>query len=208
MRIFRVLPALAFGVLTSAQTPSFEVASIRPNLSGGGVSSIRLTAGRVSMQNVTLKKVILNAYGIPDDREYMIDGPNWLVSEHFDIDATFKSDTPEASVRQMIQTLLAERFKLVLHRETRQLPIYSLTVAKNGPKIRSVDDGQTRTSGWAARGISLQRRFRCENSRIFWRGKRAFLLLTRPGLTECSILRWIGRRQRTSGCRRRVRGRR
>jgi len=49
-------------------------------------------------------------------------------------------------VRQMIQTLLAERFKLTLHRDTRQLPTYALVVAKNGPKIRSGEDGQPQTS--------------------------------------------------------------
>ncbi len=147
MRIFHWLPALAFSVLTSAQTTSFEVASIKPNFSAGGVSSIHLTAGRVSMQNVSLKKIILNAFGIPDDREYMLDGPNWLVTEHFDIEATFGANTPVPQVQQMIQTMLAERFRLALHKETRQLPTYSLIVAKNGPKIHPVEEGQARTSG-------------------------------------------------------------
>jgi uncharacterized protein (TIGR03435 family) len=148
MRIFQMLAPLAFVVLANAQAPSFEVASIKPNLTGGGISSIRLTAGRVSMENVSLKKVILNAYGIPDDREYMLDGPNWLLTEHFDIDAIFGANTPLPQVQLMIQTMLSERFKLALHRETRQLPAYSLIVAKNGPRIRPVgEDGQARTSG-------------------------------------------------------------
>lgn len=98
------------------------------------------------MENVSLKKVMLNAYGVPDDREYMIDGPDWLTTERFDIEATFPGDTPLPQVRQMMQTLLAERFKLALHRETRQLPAYSLAVAKNGPKIHPAEDGQGRTS--------------------------------------------------------------
>jgi len=131
----------------SAQNPAFEVASIKANQSGGGTSAIRLTAGRVSMENVSLKKVMLNAYGIPDDREYTIAGPAWLTTEHFDIEATFPADTPVPQVRQMIQALLAERFKLVLHNETRQLPMYALVVAKGGPKIRAVEAGQPRTSG-------------------------------------------------------------
>ena len=139
--------ALAAG----AQTPAFEVASIKPNRSAGGISSIRLSTGRVSMENVSLKKVILNAYGIPDDREYTINGPDWLTSEHFDIDATFPADTPLLHVRQMAQRLLAERFMLTLHRETRQLPVYSLTVAKNGPKIHAVEDGQGQTSNGPGR---------------------------------------------------------
>jgi uncharacterized protein (TIGR03435 family) len=135
----------------SAQTPTFEVASIKPNRSLGGMSSIHLSKGRVSMENVSLKKVILNAYGIPDDREYTIDGPRWLTTEHFDIDAIFPGDTPLPQVRQMMQTLLAERFKLVLHRETRQLTMYSLVIAKDGLKIHPEEDGQGRTSSGPGR---------------------------------------------------------
>jgi uncharacterized protein (TIGR03435 family) len=143
---------LSFAVLAAdAQTPAFEVASIKPNRSAEGMSSIRASVGRVSMQNVSLKKVMLNAYDIPDDREYMIDGPGWLTTEHFDIEATFPADTKEPQVRRMIQTLLAERFKLALHRETRQMPVYSLVVAKNGPKIHTVEDGQARTSSGPGR---------------------------------------------------------
>jgi uncharacterized protein (TIGR03435 family) len=162
--MLREMTGLVFGVfvvVARAQTPSFEVASIKPNVSAGGISSIHLTAGRVSMQNVSLKKVMLNAYGIPDDREYMIEGPNWLVTEHFDIDATFNANSPASQVQQMLQGMLAERFKLTLHRETKQLPIYSLTVAKNGPKIHPVEEGQARTSGgnghFTATKITMQK---------------------------------------------------
>jgi len=144
---FPVLFAAA--AMASAQSPAFEAASIKANTSAGGVSSIRMTAGRVAMENGSLKKVMLNAYGIPDDREYRIDGPDWLTSEHFNIDATFPADSAAAQVRQMIQTLLAGRFKLALHKETRQLPMYSLVVAKGGPKIQAVDAGESRTSGRA-----------------------------------------------------------
>jgi uncharacterized protein (TIGR03435 family) len=143
------------------QTTAFEVASIKPNRSLAGGSSIRLSKGRISMENVSLKKVLLNAYGIPDDREYTVEGPSWLTTERFDIDATFPGDTPVSQVRGMIQTLLAERFKLALHRETRQLPLYTLVVTKGGPRIHAVEDGQGRTSGGPGRleatKISMQK---------------------------------------------------
>jgi uncharacterized protein (TIGR03435 family) len=149
--------ALAAG----AQTPAFEVASVKPNRSLGGISSIRPSAGRVSMENVSLQKVLLNAYGIPDERAYTISGPDWLTTEHFDIDATFPAGTPTAQVRQMLQTLLAERFLLSLHRETRQLPVYSLAVARNGLKIHAVEDapGQTSTTPgrMEAKKIAMQK---------------------------------------------------
>jgi uncharacterized protein (TIGR03435 family) len=145
----------------SAQTPTFEVASVRPNHSSEGMSSIHLSKGRVSMENVSMKKVILNAYGIPDDRESAIEGPSWLTTERFDIDAIFPGDTPMPQVRQMMQTLLAERFKLVLHRETRRLPMFSLAIAKSGLKIYPAEDGQGQTSNGPGRleatKITMQR---------------------------------------------------
>jgi uncharacterized protein (TIGR03435 family) len=129
-----------------AQTPGFEVASIKPNNSAGGISGIHVTTGRVTMENVSLKKLTLWAYGIPDDREYALAGPDWLSSEHFDIQASFPADTPMEGVRLRTQALLAERFKLALHKESRQLPMYVLVVAKNGPKIHVVEGGSAKTS--------------------------------------------------------------
>ena len=129
-----------------AQTPAFDAASIRPNNSGPGVSSMRVSQGRAALQNVSLKKIILNAYSIPDDREYAVIGPEWLASEHFDMDATFPPDTPIPQLQLMMQTFLADRFKMRVHRETRQLPNYTLVVAKGGAKIAPEEAGQSRTS--------------------------------------------------------------
>src|SRR5450755_3256523 len=98
-----------------AQTPAFDAASVKPNRSLGGPSSMHNTVGRVTMENVSLKKLILAAYGIPDDREYALAGPGWLADEHFDIEATYPASTPVEQVRLMAQSLLAERFKLALH---------------------------------------------------------------------------------------------
>jgi len=156
-----ILLSVAAALAGRAQTPTFEVASVKPNRSMGGRSSIHLSNGLVQMENVSLKKIMLNAWGIPDDREYMIDGPGWLATEHFDIEARFPANTPAPQVRQMAQNLMAERFKLALHRETRQLPIYTLTVAKNGPRVQPVDIAQGRTSTDAgrleAKGITIQK---------------------------------------------------
>ena len=146
-----LLGMLVFALAAGAQTPEFEVASIRPNKAMGERSSIRLSNGLVTMENVSLTKIILNAYGIPDDRRYMLDGPGWLGTESFDVQARFPANTPTPQVRQMLQALLAQRFGLALHRETRQLPIYSLVVAKSGPKIHAVVAGQAGTSAGPGR---------------------------------------------------------
>src|SRR5579864_2241892 len=98
MKAIVLFSSLAVAV---AQTPAFEVASIKPNDTAGGFSSIRLTTGRVTMENVSLKKVTLWAYGIPDDREYALAGPGWLTTEHFNVQASFPADTSLEQVRMM-----------------------------------------------------------------------------------------------------------
>jgi uncharacterized protein (TIGR03435 family) len=92
------------------------------------------------MQNLTLRRLILNAYGVQD---YQLSGdPPWLASEHYDIQATTAGNT---SVQQMegpmLQVLLEERCKLTLHREIRQLPVYQLAVGKGGAKLRHSTEG-------------------------------------------------------------------
>lgn len=108
---------------------------------------MRFTAGRVSMQNVSLRKILLNAYGIPDDREYAAIGPDWLGSEHFDVEATFPGNTTRAQIQLMLQSFLTSRFKMTAHTETRQLPNYTLVVAKSGAKITPVEPGAAQTGG-------------------------------------------------------------
>jgi uncharacterized protein (TIGR03435 family) len=139
--------AAAVAAVLSAQTPSFETASIKPTRSPDGPSSTRFTAGQLNMENVAIRKMTLMAYGIPDDRTYALVGPAWLGEEHFDIVARYPGGTPQEQVRLMLQNMLAERFKLALHRETRQLPEYALVVAKGGPRIEPVEAGQSATNG-------------------------------------------------------------
>lgn len=131
----------------AAQSSSFEAASIKPYNAGPGPSSMRITAGHVSMQNVSLKKMILNAYGIPDDRRYAVIGPDWLENESFDLEATFPADTPQTQIRPMLQGFLTSRFKMTSHKDTRQLPNYTLVVAKGGAKIKPDEPGQAQTGG-------------------------------------------------------------
>jgi len=140
------VPLLLAGGL-AAQAPSFEVASIKPYRGDGSSSSIRRTAGQITMQNVSLRKWILYAYGIPDDRDYAISGPSWLPSESFDVAAKWSGGPTREQQQQMLQNLLAERFKLQLHKETRQVAGYALVVAKGGVKIRAEEAGQSTTNG-------------------------------------------------------------
>jgi len=116
---------------------AFEVASVKPDLSDTGVDKIRIAKGDVIIQNVSLRRLISMAYSIPDSREYLLSGPDWLDSERFDILARYPQDTPDQGVLIMLQSLLGERFNLAVHRETRQIPGYALVTGKSGPKLHS-----------------------------------------------------------------------
>lgn len=151
--------ALANGLQTLAGAQSFEVASIKPAKSDLHSSSgIKTGNGSLNAVNVTLKRCIMGAYSVGPHQ--IIGGPDWLDSDHYDI--TAKADQPvndDAKLMVMLQSLLAERFKLVLHRDTRTLPAYVLEVAKNGPKLEKAEggDASTNTSG-NNRDISIHAR--------------------------------------------------
>jgi uncharacterized protein (TIGR03435 family) len=115
--------------------PAFEVASVKPDRSGTGVDRIQHSQGRLIIENVSLKRLIGMAHGVPEGREYLLSGPNWLDSENFDIAATFPPETANPGVLVMLQRLLEERFQLKLHRETKEFSAYALVVAKGGPKL-------------------------------------------------------------------------
>jgi len=104
--------------------------------------------GRITWTNVRLIRVLMLAYDLPGDR---ISGPGWLDTEMYDIMATVPKNTTLADFKLMVRNLLAERFKLTLHRETREVPGYALEIAKNGLKIEESknppEPGDARSDG-------------------------------------------------------------
>jgi len=135
--------ALAAQTPQSAPTPAFEVASIKPNNSGDGRVMMQNQPGRYIATNVTLRLLIRNAYQLQDFQ--ITGGPSWLASDHFDINAKvpdeFRAMAPPAPgsgpgpLQLMIRSLLAERFKLVVHNETKESPIYALIRARSDGKL-------------------------------------------------------------------------
>jgi uncharacterized protein (TIGR03435 family) len=132
-----------------AQTsaPAFDVATVKPAaLSSDGHTHINYPPdGRFSAANITLLNLMQWAYSIPEKQ--ILDGPPWLASTRFDIQAKFDpaddgqskrlaSDPDNELKRSMVQALLAERFHLKLHRETRSLPAYDLILAKSGSRLQ------------------------------------------------------------------------
>jgi uncharacterized protein (TIGR03435 family) len=119
---------IVFASLALGQT--FEVASVKPNDSGTGHSDVDVDGNLLRMKNVTLKACIVWAFRTTDAQ---VSGPSWLESERFDITAKAESGKPEPA---MLQAVLADRFKLTVHRETKEQTLYELVVAKNGPKLK------------------------------------------------------------------------
>ena len=128
--VFLVASVLALA--QSPEPPAFEVASVKPNRSGGGSTHSDSDNGRITCVNMSLKRYIARAYGVREDQ---ISAPDWLATERFDLVAKASSSVNSDTLMQMLQTLLAERFKLVVRRESKELPVYALVVAKNGPKL-------------------------------------------------------------------------
>ena len=120
-------------------SPSFEVASIKPSAPQPmGMMKIMMNAdaGMLRYTNVSLKGVICTAYRVKD---FQIDGPDWLGSARFDIVAKFPDGATKDQVPEMLQSLLAERFKLALHRDTKDHAIYALVAGKGGAKLKPAD---------------------------------------------------------------------
>ena len=87
---------------------------------------------RINYNGVTLRMLLKRAYNLGSSQIF---GPNWLDTERYDIAALLPEGSDAESLRLMLQDLLAERFEMTLHREQRPLPVYLLTVAKNGSKF-------------------------------------------------------------------------
>src|SRR4051812_19155855 len=127
-----------------AQAPlAFDVASIKPNNSGAVGEQVRFypPSGRVQMTNVTVKRLIQNAYQLQDQQ--IAGGPDWLSSAHFDIVANSEIANLSPMDRwTMVKALLADRFKLKMHTEPRELPVFALILARSDGRI----GGQLRKS--------------------------------------------------------------
>jgi bla regulator protein BlaR1 len=133
-----VVPVIVGTAQTQTVVPSpqaFEVTVVKPNNTGARNSGFRrFTGGMLNATNITLKMLIAFAYDLPEDQ--ILDGPSWITSDRYDILAKpdRNPDQSVAMIRLRTQALLADRFKLALHKEMRQLSVYALTVDNGGPK--------------------------------------------------------------------------
>jgi uncharacterized protein (TIGR03435 family) len=160
---------LAFGLAHAApgrnrvQSPStlsfkYEVASVKPTKSDPGSHHTRTADDEYNASNVTLVRLIRQAYGLElalrEDDGRVVGAPGWADSDSYDIDAKMEASMADALrklppqqrmlMRQlMLRALLIDRFKLAVHTESKELPVYSLVLAKNGPKLHEAKPGDT-----------------------------------------------------------------
>ena len=148
---------------------AFEVASVKPNKSGSArAPSMILPGGRFTATNNTLRALILNAYDISASPSLLSGGPAWIDSEAYDVDAKAEPHAIPAGTtgrvlwektRLMLRTLLADRFHLSIRRETKEMPVYELAVAKAGPKLKKTEqvcaDSVTACHGFAGNPARL-----------------------------------------------------
>ena len=126
---------LAAGLFGQTATPpAFEVASVKASSPESRGMTISTDPGRLTAFNATLKFLIQTAYHVREDQ--VTGGPKWLDSTRYDVVAKIPVGAEDEDYRAMLQTLLADRFQLSLHRETRMRPAYQLMVAKGGVKIK------------------------------------------------------------------------
>jgi uncharacterized protein (TIGR03435 family) len=133
---------------------TFEAASVKPSPAAGPFARTMggpgtKDPGRIRYSNMSLKWLLVTAYGVND---FQIEGPGWMETERFEIDATMSAETTKEQLREMLRNLLVQRFKIAMHRETKDAPAYTLVVGKNGLKIR------------IARGHLTRRRASCSGS--------------------------------------------
>ena len=143
-------------VRAQATPPAFEVASVKPAAPNNRTRMQFLAGGRFTATSMTLKTLLSVAYDI---REFQISGgPDWMTSARFDVSS--KAEHPSATTSDMVlmlRTMLADRFKLALHWETRDVQVYELVVADSGLKLRESDASKARSlDGGGGRAIGAK----------------------------------------------------
>jgi uncharacterized protein (TIGR03435 family) len=154
LRLMQLLLIAILGVpAVEAQTPAFEVASVKPSRlvdtswslgCGNPVGRGGVPPGRCQAANASLLRILALAYNLPTFTvetvgQYISGGPSWIRSDRFNIDAkAAEASASESELRFMLQNLLADRFKLKIHEESKEISGYALVVAKGGPKLKSL----------------------------------------------------------------------
>jgi len=152
MKIVNVLILTALMVAVAAtQTPTrleFDVVSVKPaeGLTAGKAASggMKVDGAQIHMNRYSVRSLIQMAY---DLRLFQVIGPDWLSALRFDIDAKLPAGATRAQVPEMIKSMLADRFGLTFHNDSKELSVYALVVVSGGPKLKDVSEPNEASDG-------------------------------------------------------------
>jgi uncharacterized protein (TIGR03435 family) len=172
---FLLVLMAAAAALAQVLTPSkFEVASVRPNLADDRVVTISVgPGGRFTARGYTLVLLMQRAYGVMDWN--VSGGPGWIRTDRFDVaaEANVDGDLKENQLQPMLQALLADRFKLRVHRSSKEMPGYALVVARGGPRLKLAADAEEHqdtfrmtAAGLTGQGITMANLARFVGSKL------------------------------------------
>jgi uncharacterized protein (TIGR03435 family) len=167
--IFGLACAVSFGQATADSNLAFEVASVRPHVYGAasstGRTGIEENPGQIRIENLSLRTLIAISYGLKGSEQ--LAGPGWLSTTTFDIVAKPPAGYKHEQLQFLLRNLLADRFKLTVHHETKPISAFALVVAKGGPKLHEATrprsyltvrpgliEGQRRSIGELAGGLT------------------------------------------------------
>lgn len=151
--------------------PAFEVASVKPAApldrsqmrSGQMHVGMKVDAARVDIGSMSLADLIRVAYRV---KAYQVSGPDWMASERFDVLAKLPEGASREQVPEMLQALLAERFKLTVHLEGKEHAVYALVVGKNGPKLKESAPDADAPAGVGSAALDVSVSGRGENTQV------------------------------------------
>jgi uncharacterized protein (TIGR03435 family) len=129
--------ALALAFVQTDTRPAYEVASVKLNTTGSKHTGTDGSPGQIVMTNQSIARLVQRAYGVTPPQ---VIGPDWLATVRVDVAAKYPAKASGVERVAMLRTLLEDRFKIAVHRETRQLNVYALVPAKSGFKLKAVTD--------------------------------------------------------------------
>ncbi len=149
--ILLLITALAGYAQTGAEPAQYEVASIKPNTSDDVRLAFRIEPdGTVAATGITLKRLMMTAFNVQGFR--IVGGPGWVASRRWDLQAKHDGAIAPDQIRQMLRTLLEDRFQLRSHSEVRKMPVYELVVDGNGSKVPAAKDSDAKETVRVAGG--------------------------------------------------------
>lgn len=167
--------------------PAFEVAAIKPADPNDRNQGFHLNGHRISIENVTMTSLICFAYSI--QKSQIVDAPRWFDEQPWDIDGV--PDTEGApdwhQYRRMLQKLLSARFSLQMHHDKRELLVYTLTIAKGGPKLEKSKSDPDALSDQSGHGIGSQQYMKFTNDSMTDFAQTLQLMGDRPVIDQTNL---------------------